>query len=458
MFGHRTGAWPAALGDLLDTPRALKFTLSSVIKSWEKMSGEVDIDELIILTALRFRAGPAFSFVVSRAWDMRLLAKHGAREDDKAERERQLEELRSEWKDALSKTDANRFAVEILVSDLFPAAYLVTGRTKWLHSNRLQSVASSRGDIYIGRIAAGELPRNTVRDQTVLRFLHSVAEGHDLEVFAKRFVSSREFADTTIFFDDAVRNWPTEPTIAVAARLSAASAMIRVASEEAGDGLLYQHPTFHLVKHWIASANQGDNYLEWATHEIVSRIPKELMRATELYFDLFRDMRVGIVDQSRARGQILEKAKESFVPLSSTDFAKCFPANFPYTLSHLVRLDKQSHGPPMRLRLADWSWLATKLLKGIEKRPDILIPHSLALFGTFGPQPGPFSFYRFRDEDVSSFFGSGRDTFYQLIQRPFTPSPALDPNFALLLPLSAQQAGRILAGEPQMGDPADTQY
>src|SRR5436190_7425590 len=93
LFGRRGGAWPAALGDLLDTPRGLKFTLNAVMKTWERIHGEVDIDELIILSALRYRAGPVYSFLVRRALDLRLLGKQSSLETDKQEKQRQIDEL-----------------------------------------------------------------------------------------------------------------------------------------------------------------------------------------------------------------------------------------------------------------------------------------------------------------------------------------------------------------------------
>jgi len=360
--------------------------------------------------------------------ELRLLGKHSSlrTEADEEEKKRQVDERRTEWKDALLQIDANQLAVENLVGDLFPSAQVITGRSLWWHSNRLQSVASSRGEIYIERITAGAVPRGAVRDQTVLVLLHAIATEREVDTFASKFVSSREFAELAVFFDDAIRNWPTEPHISSPARLAVASIMLRLESAQTGDNLLYQSPTHHLIRHWISNAASDKEYIDWATGEILARIPTELLRATELYFDLFRDLHISIKTQSAVRKQVLEKARSSFSTMSPGDFATCFPGHFPYTLAHLIRLDSKTVSEQLLTRWEDWEWLKPQLLAGLAERPDILVPHVLPLFGTFGPQPGPFEHYKFNDNAVAQFFGADREIFYRRIAQPFTPLDKLD--------------------------------
>jgi hypothetical protein len=452
LFGRRAGAWPTAVGDLLDTPRALKFTLSAVTKTWERIHGEVDLDELIILTALRYRAGSVFSFLVRRALDLRILGRlsSSGTNADKQEKQQHLDELRAEWKGALSQVDANQVAVENLVGDLFPSAQAITGRTLWLHSNRLQSVNSSRGEIYMERITAGDLPREAIRDQTVLTLLHGVAAGHDVEVFSNRFVASREFAELAVFFDDAARGWSTEPHVSPPARLAAGSVMLRIESTQAGDNSLYQSSTHHLIQHWISNATNDNAYIDWAIGEILTRIPNRLFRATELYLDLFRDLHISTETQSGVRKQVLEKSRHSFLTMSAGEFATCFPSHFPYTLVYLIRLDSKTISEQLLTRLEDWKWLRPQLLAGLTVRPEILVPQVLPIFGAFGPQPGPFEHYRFDDNAVAQFFETDREMFYRRVAEPFTPPDKLEKNFARLLPLAAD-AARLILGVIEAG-------
>jgi hypothetical protein len=447
LFGQRFLAWSAAIGDLLDTPRALKFTLNSVAKAWERTHGEVDIDELLILTALRHRAGPVYSFLVRRALDLRLLAKQSSGADDlrKREHEQQLEELRIEWRDAIGRADANRHAIEILVGDLFSASPTITGRTLWRHSNRLQSVASSRGEIYMERISAGDVPRNVIRDQEVLRLLDALSRGEKIESFAERFLSSRGFGELAIFFDQALRQRRGTQHVPSPARLRAATLMLQQESIRAGLELLYRGSAHHLVLQWISVAVAGPEYNAWAKEEIISRIPNDLYRATELYFDLFRDNHIPLDIQSQVRNEVLEKSRQEFSQMTPQDFATRFPGHFPYTLAHLVRLDsKGGDSNVLRTQLDDWRWLAPLLLSALRERPDILVPQALPLFGTFGPQPGPFEIYRFDHAAIDKFFGANSRTFYEAIAQPVTPQPALDHNFKLLLPLAAKAAKKTM--------------
>jgi hypothetical protein len=446
LFGRRGGSWPSAIGDLLDTPRALKFSLNAIRKTWQRIHGEVDIDELIILTALRYRAGEVYSFLVRRSADVRRLGRQSSleTESDKKEKQRQIDELRDEWKEVLSRTDANLRAVEVLVGDVFPSSQSITGRALWQHSNRLQSVNSRRGDVYMDRIAAGDIASGSVRDQTVLRHLDVVARGESVEEFANAFVTSREFGELAIFFDEALRSWRTQPRVESQERLAVASAMIRIEEEQAGENLLYQIPTHHLIQQWISNAANDQYFIAWAENEVLSRIPHGLIRATELYFDLFRDLRISVESQSITRRKIAEKARDAFLRMLPSEFATCFPSHFPYTLAHLLRLDSKQPSEQLLTRLEDWTWLEPQLLAALAERPDIMVPHVLPVFGSFGPHPGPFEHYKFDDTAVGRFFGPDRERFYRLVSEPFDRPGKLDANFQRLLPLAVEQAKLVL--------------
>jgi hypothetical protein len=266
-----------------------------------------------------------------------------------------------------------------------------------------------------------------------------------VEEFASIFATSREFAELTVFFDDALRGWRTGPNISSAARLVVASAMLRIESSQAGDNLLYQTPTHHLIRQWISKAAGEQDYVAWAEDEVLKRIPSELLRATELYFDLFRDLRISLESQSLARKDILQKAQRVFTRMSAGEFAICFPAHFPYTLAHLIRLDSRAVSEQLLTRLVDWVWLKPQLLAALSERPEIMVPHVLPVFGSFGPQPGPFEHYKFDDNAVREFFGPDREAFYKKVSQPFNPHANLDANFKRLLPLAAEEARFLLS-------------
>src|SRR5205823_10710671 len=137
--------------------------------------------------------------------------------------------------------------------------------------------------------------------------------------------------ELSAFFDDAVRGWRTEPNISSPARLAAASAMLRLESSQAGESLLYQSPTHHLIRHWISNAASDQQYVDWAEDEVLRRIPSDLLRATEIYFDLFRDLHISVESQAIARRKIAEKARRVFLDMSPGEFEMSFPLHCPYT-------------------------------------------------------------------------------------------------------------------------------
>jgi KAP family P-loop domain len=120
LFSWRA-RWPRAVAELLNTPRRLKFVLSSIISGWSHLNGEVDLDELIIMTTLRHTASPVFSFIIRRSFDLRWLKMQEAneREEDKTRREREHDELRTEWRDVAAESEADSRALDILLCNLF---------------------------------------------------------------------------------------------------------------------------------------------------------------------------------------------------------------------------------------------------------------------------------------------------------------------------------------------------
>ncbi|MBA2585795.1 MAG: hypothetical protein H0U99_04850 [Chthoniobacterales bacterium] len=113
--------WQHALASLISNPRVLKFTLRRLVAAWQDLHGEVNIDLLLISSALRSAASPAFSFLVEN-YDRIRSAEKTLKSSDaiEAQREKPAEELRADWDRLLSKNVIDLRNVSVLILQLLP--------------------------------------------------------------------------------------------------------------------------------------------------------------------------------------------------------------------------------------------------------------------------------------------------------------------------------------------------
>jgi thymidylate kinase len=431
--------WPHAVAELLNTPRQLKFVLSSILRSWKRLAGEVDLDELIIMTALRHAASPVFSFVLRRSYDLRFLRMQDANEsaDDKTQREREYAELRSEWHQVVAESKANSRALDVLLCNLFPKAFAITHPNSSNQTNRVQSLHSPRGDAYLERIVAGSVPYKAVRDQTVLDAFLKVARGEAFEAFATEFVNSREFAEIAIFFDKSEAILVPQEN-----RKRVTEVLIQTMSSLFPQERFESFAVHDLFSKWHGRINRGGvEFPAWAITQITKFIPASLLHATEVYSDLIHDDFVELEKEAIIRQAVVAAVRDRLSVISMDEFAQSFPRDFPYTLDRLFHLDRQRKYPSEFLTdYSQWTWMKEMLLDAGERHPENIIPQLVHEFGDYGPKGDVYSIFKFRDSDVLQYFGESTPRFYALIRRRFVTDSKLDPNFKRLIPLAQQQA------------------
>ena len=327
--------WPTHVVNLLGTPRSLKIVLRSVVDSWERLHGEVDLDELIIVTTLRYVAGPVFSFLLRRFADLQVLGAIVFDQKQQDQSNDKISELRTEWKAAVAECEGDPNSIEGLVQDTFPAGGpLTAGRRFYHHSNRIQSLRSDRGEAYFERIVSGEIISNVVRDQEVLRLLTDALKDQKPNAFAARFAASRDFAEIALFFDRPVGGWRS---VKEQDRLKIASAILDQFPLISKDGSLDRVPNYALLLEWVHGVDtSGQPFADWVKNEAAKHVSKRLGYVTALHMDLMKEQYVPKENIAAVRTAIIDMIRTELPPLSSIDLAKCFPRDEPYTLWLLV--------------------------------------------------------------------------------------------------------------------------
>ena len=146
-----------ALVALLDTPRSLKHVLARVDRVWNNLHGEVELDDLVILSALRHGAEPVYRF---------LLADIDAARHAPDAMYARTKDIENDWNMMLGNMSARK-AIQELV-DLLGIKQL----TK--HAIRAgvdppQGLQASSPVDYFRRIIAEEIRPSELRDQEVLQ-------------------------------------------------------------------------------------------------------------------------------------------------------------------------------------------------------------------------------------------------------------------------------------------------
>jgi hypothetical protein len=159
---------------LVKTPRLLKIILRHCLKTWERLHGELDFDDLLVANVLRFAAPEAFDFMLGNCNELRCLLEDGVFKN-RDERQKAVEE---KWKSEFSKVTWDTYSAKQLIQFLFYG---------WKDPNRVirkdiapQGFQTSLPIDYWDRFIRGELRTEEICDQEVLRSIslwHSTPNG-----------------------------------------------------------------------------------------------------------------------------------------------------------------------------------------------------------------------------------------------------------------------------------------
>ena len=169
-----------ALVSLLGTPRALKHVLRRVDHVWRNLHGEAELDDIVIISALRHGAEPVYKFLISYI--------DAARYKPNAMLP-QTTTVKAEW-EKVSGSIANSAAVQQLI-DLLGIEQLTKGIAVNVTSSH-QGVHEDEPTDYFRRIISEEVGPTELRDQTVLRDIERWQTSRDVTLIDNLVAASEE--------------------------------------------------------------------------------------------------------------------------------------------------------------------------------------------------------------------------------------------------------------------------
>ena len=185
-----------ALATLLKTPRALRHTLRRVHYAWRRLHGEVDLDDLIIMTVLRECAGQVYGFIAqniersfNRFGEPEVVPSDDSENERGKEAETAVNQLRAEWHKLL-ESQVERESIERLV-DLLGIEQFNHSSSPITESQMAPQGVCVEGSHYFTRILSERIGPHEVRDQEVLRDIEKSISGNH-ESLAHRLIGIGE--------------------------------------------------------------------------------------------------------------------------------------------------------------------------------------------------------------------------------------------------------------------------
>ena len=438
MLGFEGQPWAGALASLLNTPRRLKQTLFILKSRWEILRGEVDVDELIILSALRVCAPGVFTFLGSHLRDLEPLFRHQGNnptQDEMQRRNDRISYLKYRWGKVVEDSGCDPAVLGVILAELVPLSASLTGVRCWTHGNRCQSIRSKRGDIYWERLTAESLIDGDVRDQDVLSVLAEATDDKGIIVLGQRAAASEEFTDLVTFFNRFSRR------IEIDSLLQAAEIALKLVRPFRRSSLGGVSTIFESIKLWFSFVPHNDiRFRDWVIKQICDYLPYYLEDANFLYFDTMRE-RLGLENLRFVRERVMERCREVFENMTADKFSSCFDKDYPYALGHLIRLDNKNSDALMA-RAKDWRWMAPLLLQSMESHPEIMVPQVMMMFGTYGPGGTMPTFFNYNEDEMSLMFGDDLRCAVSLLAQPVVLSETMEAWFRLAAPFGAAAAER----------------
>lgn len=175
------------LATLLSTPRALKHVLHRIDDVWSELHGEIEIDDLIILSTLRHVAPSVYQFIVTNIKIARMTS-DGLESGI-------LQDFSTRWNEVVEREQSHHINAVRRLVDLLGVEQLRVPRARNPGADLCpQGIHLDGPPDYLSRIEFGQIRGDEVRDQSVLRDIEYARQGN-CNLIAQRLVRSTELGD-----------------------------------------------------------------------------------------------------------------------------------------------------------------------------------------------------------------------------------------------------------------------
>jgi hypothetical protein len=392
-----------AITALLTSPRNLKHFIRDVDRAWGHLRGEVELNDLIVLTALRHGAPEAFDFIVENVE----AARSERREKDTFAGEA-VKTVKARW-ETLRNSLAEPTRIQTLV-DVLDLNQLSSDSTISSQSSP-QGIHNGEPVDYLGRILAGRILPGEIRDQEVLRNIEAWKSSHVGPMLEKLETATEKSDQYVKVWEHYARRISDEELIEIAGTL------IDDVLRRLGADASMQHPAMLAVWRRCNRRIERDTQTVWLTEQIRSALPKSLGFATDL-FQYWASLSHGIVsEQQRAqvRAALVDSARASFHTVDA--LLSSLGPQHEYPLTRLV-YPPPTDEPADTVPLDSWGWLVDLIIEAASVNEERIVPDVAILVGdtTHGFRTGKFEErYKLRREWMTQVFGARTDEMLHIL-------------------------------------------
>ena len=392
-----------AVTELVTSPRNLKHFIRGVNGAWEALQGEVELDDLIVLTALRHGEPKAFNFILANVD----AAKSESNEGDVLAGTAQ-KTVRARW-ERLRDSLTNPEAVQILVDAL--QLEQLTSKSSVGRQSSPQGIHRDGPTDYLGRILAGRIAPGEIRDQEVLGDIADWKTSGTGRMFERLLDSTSESDRYVAVWEHYDGHFTENQLMEIATRL--VGEVLSRYGANASMNAPAMLATWRCCKSRVPSAVRTN----WLIEKIRLVLPTSLGLANE-FFRYWASVPSGNVsedERNRARGALVEQARVSFVT-AKTLLASLGPKH-DYALTSLVH-PEQTNEPPDPVASNSWGWLVPHIIDAARMDEDRIVPDVITLVLVAAAairSDRPYTRYELNREKMAEFFGDQTEAMLDIL-------------------------------------------
>jgi len=400
--------------------------------------GEVDVDELMVISILRHCAPEGFEFLLKNMDPLRQESK------DRNELSDGQKSLQSYWDQWTEKVEWDVQSALDLILFLVPNAdRFLHGRKPWRGGLLPQSVSVSSPTDYWRRMVRGSLSEGDVPDQKVLEMIGvwRDSEGQS-PVLAQYLYDHEKYIRVWEHLDESVQT----PRL-----LELAGHLIEILLRQEGAHASADNQA--LIGIWRRSNRRlGRNIAnaEWLAKNIKLAMPTSLELTVGLYY-YWASRRHGIVEREgriSCRQKIVEVFKSHLDQNGVDGLIHILDNEHPFTLVHLVfPPDHDVEVPSVLRQPGDWQWLAPVLLTAAKIAPQRIVSQVACLVSKTrytDPGEGPIYKYGLDLDHATGIFG---EDLHQLMEC-LAAEIAVEDNSCAAVVASVQSEARVWLNSP----------
>jgi hypothetical protein len=358
-------SFPDAISLLVSTPRNLKHVFRNILAFWKELYGEVDIDELMVVSILRHCAPEGFEFLRENLGLLRQEPLHG---NDPTDRQRALKQ---EWEKLTESVEWDQRAAMDLILFLIPNAQrFLTERRRLFGDSLPQTIALTSPTDYWPRMVRGSLSETEVSDQEVLR---------QIDDWRRSDANSPALAQYLYEHENSVRVWEhLQESFETPELLKLADFLFEILLRKEGPSASAENmAALGVWRRANRHLSTTPSNAEWLANNMTRALPVSLEMGVSLYY-YWASPQHGIVDRAGRDGcrqALVEEFRALMQRVGAEGLIKILHKDHPFALLRLVfPPDHQAESPSVLSEPGDWQWFAPVILSAAEHSPQQIVP------------------------------------------------------------------------------------